>query len=113
MTHRLLVPDEKLIISLVHSRKMVHRGDENIDLEDIVQTASGLCEDGLQVSQGLPLDGELVLEYFFPIGTWCCLTVLSLTVPSTSLEVLGSIPMLPEQYTMPLNLTACENWGSG
>ncbi len=41
-------------------------------------------------------------------------TARSFTVPSTSSKALpGTAPMLPEQYTMPLYLTACENCGSG
>lgn len=46
-THRLLVPDEELVISFVHRSKVIHRGDENIDLEDVVQAAASFFEDGL------------------------------------------------------------------
>jgi hypothetical protein len=40
-------------------------------------------------------------------------TVRSLTLPSTNLEVLGSTPIEPEQYTMPLYLTAWDSCGIG
>lgn len=40
-------------------------------------------------------------------------TVSGWTPPLASSLVAGSMPMLPEQYTMPLYLMACENCGSG
>jgi len=33
--------------------------------------------------------------------------------PSTIVDVSGSQPILPEVKTVPLYLTACENWGNG
>ena len=40
-------------------------------------------------------------------------TVRSATLPSTSFMLVGSIPIDPEQYTIPLHLIACEKNGMG
>lgn len=54
-SHGLLVPNEELIVRLVHRRKVIHRGDEHVYLDDVVQAASGLLEDRLEVLEGLSL----------------------------------------------------------
>jgi len=40
-------------------------------------------------------------------------TVRSATPPSTNFMLVGSMPIDPEQYTMPLHLIACEKNGIG
>lgn len=53
--HRLRLPREELIIRLVHDREVVHRGDEDVDLQDMLQTAPGLFEHGRDVLEDLSL----------------------------------------------------------
>lgn len=96
-SHWLRVPRDEFIIHLIHRCKVVHSRNEHVDLDGILQAATGLFEDGLYVFECLSLDASYQLDRFSCMKSDAELTVRSLTVPSTILEVLGSMPMLPEQ----------------
>lgn len=61
-THGLRIRHEKLIVCLVHGGEVVHGRDEDVDLDHVVQAAPRLLEHGLQVLEGLSLDGRYVLS---------------------------------------------------
>lgn len=54
-THRLRGRSEELIIDLVHRSKVIHCGDEDVDLDRIIQAAPCLFKHGLEVLEGLSL----------------------------------------------------------
>ena len=54
-TYRLWLLGEELIISLVHGGKVVHLGQEDVHLDNIVDAAAGLVEDSREVLEGLTL----------------------------------------------------------
>lgn len=56
-THRLWIRHKKLIICLVHGSKVVHGRDEDVNLDHVIYAAPRLLEHGLQVLEGLSLDG--------------------------------------------------------
>ncbi|KFY06950.1 hypothetical protein V492_07594 [Pseudogymnoascus sp. VKM F-4246] len=44
---------EELLVGAVHLSKVVHGGDENVDLDDLLDGGSGGLEDGRQVADAL------------------------------------------------------------
>lgn len=65
-TYRLLIPDEKLIISLIDKRKIVHLGDVDGHFVHILKAATRGLEYFSQVAEGLPLkEVEYISLLFF------------------------------------------------
>jgi hypothetical protein len=108
---RIKIRGEEFIPSFIHSTEIVHGSDEDVDFDGISQAAPSFLQDGSQVFQRLSL--SRVNQSDVLIITCVNHTVCSFMPPSTRVEVFGSTPMLPEQYTIPLYLTACENCGRG
>jgi hypothetical protein len=50
---------EELIVGFVHDSEVVHRSDEDVDLDDVPQTAARRFEDHGQVAEHLPLFDSL------------------------------------------------------
>ena len=94
-TYRLGLPHKELVVGLVHERKVVHSCQEYVHLDNILEAATGRFQNCRQVSQRLSLastsaPGPTVFRKLR-------LAVRSLTVPPTSSDVVGAMPMLPEQ----------------
>lgn len=54
-SHRSRLPDKELVIDLVHGGKVAHICQEDVDLNDVLQTAPRSVEDGGKVLQRLAL----------------------------------------------------------
>lgn len=59
--HGLRVLGEELCVHLVHGREVGHVREEDVHLDDVVQAASCLFEDGGEVEEGLALGGLVML----------------------------------------------------
>lgn len=62
-TYWLRAGSEELIIDLVHRNKVVHSGDEDVDLDNIAHAASGFFENSLDVLQDLSLYCRSIFKY--------------------------------------------------
>ena len=54
--YRFRLPGDDLIVPLVHGSKIVHGGEEDVDLDDVPEAAPGSFEDRRDVGQRLLLD---------------------------------------------------------
>lgn len=54
-SYRFWLPDEELVVDLVHGSKVAHVGEKDVNLDDVLEAAARRIEDGRQVLECLAL----------------------------------------------------------